>query len=286
MISVQMVALSMASAALADTTATSTTTASEVTGGLKQKIGLSYYGWFKGPAVNNITSSNPNLEGEQEKDTLLLDSIVSARYKVTDTFTVGPDIRFYLRPTREQDALLKDPWFTFKQAKIIDSNGWNLAIDARIYAPVSSGSQTVGMLTGIRTTQTLSYEIPNTRLTLGTYSYVRANFYAPNDANQDPIANNRPDAWYFYVAPNATYQLLPTLQATLWWDFVQAHNIYRSNGIINNDHEGQLNDQDIQPGINWDITPNVSFNPFLNIWPSNPTLSSTSLQFILTAKLL
>ena len=41
---------------------------------------------------------------------------------------------------------------------------------------------------------------------------------------------------------------------------------------------------DIEPGINWDITPNISVNPYLNIYPNSLTMNATSINMILTAK--
>ncbi len=290
----QLVALAFAGAALADnTTATSTANSSEVTGGLKEKIALSYWGQFKGPAVNNMSSVSPTVDGEQNPDhRFLIDSTVSGRYKLSPNLVLGPDFRFKIKASREQDAALSDPWFTVQANKVVNRSGLNLDVNLRTYAPLTDASQQNNMVTAFRTNQILSYEVPGTRLTVGTYSYLRYDFFSSANAHNmdntlspEGTLSARPDELFIYVAPNATYQLSSKVQATLWWDFVQAHKKYGAGGLISND-SAESNDQDIQPGINWDITPNVSFNPYLNIYPSNPTLSATSIQAILSAKLL
>jgi len=44
-------------------------------------------------------------------------------------------------------------------------------------------------------------------------------------------------------------------------------------------------DMDIEPGVNWDITPYLSFNPFLNIYPGTPTINASSLQAVIAGKI-
>jgi hypothetical protein len=41
---------------------------------------------------------------------------------------------------------------------------------------------------------------------------------------------------------------------------------------------------DLEPGINWDVNRYLSVNPILNIYPSNLTLASTSIQAVLIGK--
>jgi hypothetical protein len=44
-------------------------------------------------------------------------------------------------------------------------------------------------------------------------------------------------------------------------------------------------EMDIEPGVNWDVTPFLSLNPFLNIYPGKMTMSATSLQMVLAGKI-
>ena len=44
---------------------------------------------------------------------------------------------------------------------------------------------------------------------------------------------------------------------------------------------------DLQPGLSWDITPNLNFNPFLDLKTGgNVNLDSTSMVFTLSWKLI
>jgi hypothetical protein len=120
----------------------------------------------------------------------------------------------------------------------------------------------------------LLYDVPKTKLTLGLYSYVTAYIPGPNVAETHRTLK-------LIMAPNANYQITKSFAATVWVDAIQ---------VIRKNHTGFFSgmnnpDMDIEPGVNWDINQYLSFNPFLNIYPSHPTLNATSFQAVLAGKL-
>jgi hypothetical protein len=43
---------------------------------------------------------------------------------------------------------------------------------------------------------------------------------------------------------------------------------------------------DVEPGFNWDITPRISINPYVNIVPGSASWATSSLNFNLSVKYL
>jgi hypothetical protein len=120
-----------------------------------------------------------------------------------------------------------------------------------------------------------SYDVPKTRLNLSVYSYLAA--YLPSAGTPATARTYR-----VVVAPYGSYSFTDNFQATVWVDLLDARRHGQSHffgGLGDN-----LQDIDIEPGFNWDINKYVSVNPFLNIYPKNPTLASTSFQLAVSAR--
>ncbi len=250
---------------------------------LLEKGALNYWGYYTGASINNLGNGyQPNVDGSNGSPQSI-ESIITAGYKFTPTLMVGVTPHFNFLP-----ALGPDSWGS-GHIQMLDPS---VFIQQTNFAVVR-GVKFTGILFGTPAmaardklkrdgnafafTPTLinSYTVPSTQLTLGLFSFLR--FYIPGSDTPDTTNTYR-----IVVCPNATYQLSKTVTATLWVDLVSA---YRRGGTH---YFGglDLGPTDIQPGINWAITPNVSINPQLNIYPSNMTIASTSFQAILTAKAL
>jgi hypothetical protein len=130
-----------------------------------------------------------------------------------------------------------------------------------------------GLATAITAVFNARHEALMSNLTVGVYSYVRA--YIPTSDTHANAPSNT-----VVAAPYGNFQVNDRLAVTLWVDLLSVTRNY-GTGFFSGLKTGVV---DIEPGISWDITKNITINPFLNIYPSNPTLASTSIQASIIAK--
>jgi hypothetical protein len=252
--------------------AVSTTSVTAKAPKLIDKVVASYWGAYAGPSVTNPTRVTTDVDagGLMTNDSFQnLDSTLTAGWRINPTTSLTGNYRFIYVPMTDngQDFITKDPWVALKRNKLINVGNFNLDADLRAYVPVQNSGK---MNTAIRSTQTATYAIPNSRLTLGTYTILRANFLKEAEK---PLPNAQA-----YLSGFGNYQLTPTLAATLWSDIVQLDYSF------NKDLQNKL--VLVSLGMNWDITPKVSVNPSFNFFPGNATLERTTVGMILSASIL
>jgi hypothetical protein len=260
-----------AATAMADT---STTSVSTTAPRLIDKLILSYWAAYYGPSITSPSAkTNDSDNNGHLTDVQNLDSTLTMGYKVTDKLNLTANYRFIVHPMLTDDVsgvkdhyTTKDPWMSLVAPKLINRGPFNLWADIRAYVPVqTSGS----MNTALRSTQIATIDIPKTRLSLGTYSYVRAN--SIKEASTLPNMS-------FDFSPFASYQMTPALAATLWTDIVQID--YTVNQPVIN------KPVDLSLGVGWDVTSKINLNPQITFFPGYATLEETTLGLIISAKVL
>jgi hypothetical protein len=262
-------------------TTSTTTTKKPVLERLSEIGTLNYFGVYRGASLSNLGNTmQPAVSGSPSNSPQSIESTLTAGYKVNPDLVVGAMGHFYYYPVGNpvgtgQDLQMLDPILTVNQSNIVNAHGFKLAGRYSAHLPLTKVDtlQTNNLATALTTTWISSYEVPNTTLTVGLFGYLRG--YVPTE-NAGPSVLT----YKVYLAPNANYQLSKTVALTLWVDLLQITR-NRGTGFIS----GMTNDVvDIEPGINWDLTKNVSLNPVINIYPTHPTLASTSLQAFIIAR--
>jgi hypothetical protein len=254
---------------------TSTTTVKAAAPRLVDKITASYWGAYAGPTIANPSRTSMNFDDATPTDIQSVDSTLTAGYKLSEDVAILGNYRFIYVPAAEikadgsgggQDYINKDPWLSLRHSKLIHRGNLNMSADLRMYIPVQNAGK---LNTGLRSTQTTTYDIPSTRLTLGTYTFERINSkHAGTSVNDMEL----------YAAVFANYQLTNKLALTGWSDLAQ-FDIKFDKDLVNKP-------VDVALGVNWDITPNVSVNPSLTVFPQHVSLQTTMLGAILSAKFL
>jgi len=249
---------------------------------LSERAALSYFGVYRGGALSDLGSAvNPTATGSPDLTSPQgVESLITTGYKINKNLMLGAITHFtyypFLNPIGSDTRFqMLDPILMLSQSDIINRNGFKLSARLHVFLPLSKDDILLQqhLATAISPTLIINYDVPHSSLSLGIYGYVRG--YIPNgDANADA------NSYKLYAAPNASYQISRTLAATLWVDLVQAVRT-QNTGFISGMQNGPV---DIEPGINWDITKNISINPVINIYPGNPTLAATSLQAFIVAK--
>ena len=217
-------------------------------------IGVTYFGIFSGPSVGTPNRFQPDSQGALDPTSpQQLESFLTTGYKWDNgNKLVGAVADFIYTPFNGQDLMMKDPAFKIGDKKLWTLGGVTDNADLRIFAPTSAAAVKGKEITAFQTLHIVSYDVPHSRLSLGTYFVAKLSLYQDGGSGK---------AFQLYLGPNASYQLSKTVQATLLYE-VNAKHMYGSNvGFWDMSRDGT----DLEPGINWDITPNFSINPFLNI---------------------
>jgi len=249
---------------------------------VSKSLVLTYFGLYKGSALNDLTNSQqPTALGVVDPSSpQSVENLLTVGYKIKSDWVVGAIGHFLYFPVGNpagtgQDIKMLDPMLLIQKNNLINSGGFKLNGKVTFYLPLTTGDtlQRNKMATAISPTLMASYDVPNTQLTLAAFGFVRG--YIPTGE-----AGNGALTYRLYFAPNLSYQISKTVAATLWVDLLSAARFQGTSFLT-----GMATDTvDVQPGISWDITKSININPVLNIYPSNPTLASTSVQAYISAR--
>ncbi len=247
---------------------------------LNDNLALNYYGIYRGSSLTNVGGAlQPLPTGELDSTSpQSFENFLTVGYKINKDLMVGVLGHFNYFPaslnTEISGIQMLDPRFVVQQNNIINNGGFNLRFRCFFQVPMSRYDSLIANQVAMSVTPTINanYEVPNTRLTVGIYSYLRG--FIPNAGAPNP------PTYTVIVAPNLNYQISRTVAATVWVDLVQATR-RSGTGFFSGLENLPV---DIEPGISWDVTSFLTINPVLNIYPGNPTLASTSLQAFIMAK--
>jgi hypothetical protein len=229
---------------------------------------LSYFGIFYGPSLGAASSLQPTVSGEPDPERpILLKNFLTAGYRLSEDVVASATLHWLHRPVHGQDLSFRDPYLRVAHQGLINSGGLVWYADARAHLAVSAFSRESDLLAGFQTFQILTYQVGTSRLSLGAYGSARYNVYGPQGSGND---------LELYLGPNLAYQLTPTLSFSVLYEMGMSHAFGEPPGRMFNDGT------DLQPGINWDVTPTLMINPYLNIYTGDKvTLDSTSLGMTL-----
>lgn len=268
----------------ADTDTQNVTTATQIprATNIIDKIALNYAGVFRGgPLMDLRNSCQPKIDGTLDRSNpLSIESQVTSGYRLNQEWMFGSIAHLLYFPAGNpvgtgQNVSFLDPALTLSKANLINKNGFKLNGSLLTQFPFSQSDylKPNHIATALSSVVTLNYSPPSSKLSFGIYGYLRGYVHTQSSPRNCRV-------YKIYFAPNVNYQLTDKVALTLWVDLIQAHTITGA-GLIS----GLQNEVvDIEPGININITKDISFNPILNIYPSHPTSSSTSLQANISAK--
>jgi hypothetical protein len=261
---------------------------------LKKVLEVTYFGDYRGGSAGQYgTGVQPTVGGNPDDTSPQgIENFITTGYKFAPNWMVGVTTHFFYNtqdsvgpalPSGNNQNInsgmeMLNPMFVLTKTKLID-NG-NFKLKGYLYAQVPLSQYDYisvpgrDMATAIQPTANMTYDIPGTRWTLGTYSYITG--YIPTSSTPSGLRTYK-----FYAAPYVNYQMTATVAATLWVDLLQ---ITRAQGTPFIDGMSNYT-ADVEPGINWDVIPGaLSLNPMLNIYPGHATLASTSFQMVVVGK--
>ena len=216
------------------------------------------------------SSYQPDQNGNPDPNRpLLYKNFLGVGYRLSNEIAITPTAYWQWIPVRGGQYAIQDPYIKISHNALISKGGFNLYGDVRYHIPVSDYSRSVNSKGGLQTVEVATYTPESSRWTFGMFSSVQANFYG----KQGEYAAND---FELYAGPNLSYQMTPTLAAVLLYEYNLNHAYGDPNGSLKDDG------YDIQPGLNWDVTPTILFNPYVNIYPTSASLKSSSLGFLIS----
>jgi hypothetical protein len=241
---------------------------------LRDHFTADYLGLFTGGSLSNPGGSySPGTDGKPNPATpQQVENYVSASYKISDTLKVGPRAHFYYSPVQAKNITMFDPLLQITSTDLYSRGNFKLSGYARAYIPVTAESTDAGRQIQLRFLLNPNYDIPHTRFTTGFYAYAQpASFSRFSEKNTTFTA---------YLAPYLNYQLTRTVSITSLYEMA-AVRAQRQGDLTSFNNGGT----DFEPGVNWDVSPNISINPYLNIYTGNQiSMDSTSINMLIVGK--
>jgi hypothetical protein len=227
-----------------------------------------YFGIFYGPSVSDPSSFQPASDGTPDSSRpLLYKNFLGLGYRITNDISITPTAYWQWIPVRGGQYAIQDPYIKVAHNSLISSGGFNLYTDLRYHVPVSDYSRAANSMGGLQTVQVATYIPEGSRFTYGLFGSARVNFYGSGGYGNDTE---------IYAGPNVSYQMTPKLAGMLLFEYNLNHTYGDPNNTLRDDG------YDFQPGLNWDVTSTILFNPYVNIYPADASLKSTSLGFLIS----
>lgn len=237
----------------------------------RDRMVLSYFAYLNGPSIAGTATDTVDYDGQADGK-VNLDGYVTGGYRFVNkqalTLT-APVNHAYSKGTTIGDLYLR-----YSGIKFIDAGALTGTGGVRYYAPTTSDSRGKGLLGSLRPEMSISYEVPNTRLTLSNFAFLRV--YAYDNAEREGTD------YRIYIAPNAEYKLMDNLSATAWVDLFDLKHTRGDGRALKFSNSNVTS----QVGVNWDVIKDVSLNPYINVFPGNLTANTSSLGMIISAKVL
>lgn len=243
---------------------TESATRSAEDGSVWNRFGLNYTNILFGPSIGDASSFQPNSNGDRDLDNpVYMRNFLSLSYGVTENIAVTGTAYWFYQPVHGQQFLMQDPFMRVSHSSVFGTEwGLNLYSDARVHFGVTDASRNIDLISGLQNFNYLSWNVARTPVTLALRTSLRYNIFGSQGAGADAEV---------YLAPEAIYQVLPTLALTLLYEMGASHQFGDDLDFFTNDGT------DLQPGVSWDVTPNINVNPYLNIHTGGKvTLASTS----------
>jgi hypothetical protein len=245
---------------------------------MRNNMTVSYTNWFYGSSANDpLNGSMPGKDGKESEEYTPINMVNRATlgFKTSATTVLSANYESTFQATGKREYVNVDPFLRFQKSKLMEQGRFSLDADLRFYAPVEKKGIAQGRLATVRSTQYFKYSPPASRASfvLTTYVKGRAHRSGRKEKAQDLEV---------YAGPEVDYQITPNLKAMVLYEMAAQHmrKDDTTAGLINKG-------TDLEPGIVWDISKNVSLNPYLNITTGERiNMGTTTVNAVLSVALI
>jgi len=229
-------------------------TAQAATARWTDNLGVAFSSVWSGPNLDNLA----DFSGASSLNILGLSYRFQNNWSMGVTGTMG----YNPNSTSNQTALF-DPFLSMSRGRIINQNGYTLGASLRTYFPASDGSQAAHKITRLRLIISQTYNVPDTRWSLGLTAFAQGHFYtAERAANATRLD--------YLMEPTVSYQILPNLSAALTYDMT-AGNSY-NHLLVDFENASTL----LMPSLSWDAARWLTLEPSLGIATGGPINAKTT----------
>ncbi len=244
---------------------------------------LNYFGIYAGGPLSSPTSkgtvSTSTLDYDEYSPQYLFNQ-VRYDYYLSEDVIVGAVLNFQLTPSDHQTFMFLDSGLRIGHNRIFQIGNLKLLGDFRVMAPLKPSYRALDEKLDLQSLQVLVYDVPKTKLTIGILGFHYFQVYgsgAPIGDSHDPQA---PRDLNLYFAPNLNYQFTQSFAGTLHYEIYPYHTAGASWDTFGTDPS------DFAVGVNWNITPDISINPQIVLYPSRLNFDTMSSRVQLSAKIL
>ncbi|MBK9294511.1 MAG: hypothetical protein IPM57_08710 [Oligoflexia bacterium] len=215
------------------------------------KLSVKYSNTFFGPSLTSpFSGTHFDSEEEGGKAPLELENSLQAGYKLNQDAILGVVTKWVWHPvpSENQPFMLLDPYLRLSHAKLLTKGNFNVAADLRVSAPVSEKSIAHGLITSVASEQETTYEIPESRFTIGLTTFVQVNFH-------NEVDHQEGDSLELHLSPKLEYKVSNSLALNMVYELTRTQPRFADVAVAQ--PEGSI----LEVGAVWDITNTLKFNP-------------------------
>jgi len=230
----------------------------------------SYAGVYIGSSlINPLDSHQPDAATDASigKAGVFVDHGVVLGYRLTDRFSLRA--AGGARQTAGVGFTVADPSLRANMARIATIGPATINAELRYIIPATKPNAYAGHYGTVQLRQAVA--IPFGKSRFSATLYLRETTAILSDYKGQATLS-------LYGGPQLEYQIAPTVQL---WGILESSAAH----VAGSGFSGQFDD--FEPGLSWDITPTVSFSPFLDIkMATAPSINTTSVNAMLVWSLL
>lgn len=229
-------------------------TASESPRSWTQNISMDYWADFRGGPVSNPESPyTTDASGKYSEDNLInMFNEITTNYRFTENTGVALYVPFVFVPVMGKGFEMADAGIKVFNRGTISSGGFRLNTSGFIQAPTSEGSRNRNMILSAKFTPSFSFSPTGSRFTFGALTEAKS--YLGVSTGKD---------FKFWALPYVNYRISPQFSLNLMYEMETLHMVGDDTFKLGN------SSTDLQPGVIWNITPSVSFQPYLRFFTGN-----------------
>lgn len=234
---------------------------------------LSYFAVFYGPGIQDPGPYQPKVGGGSDRNRpVQLRNFLNLGYQLSQPVAVSGTAVWAYQPGLSDKFVIQDPFVRVSHNSLVNSENFNWYGDFRVHFGISDLSRKSDLLTSFQTFHALTWVPGSGTFAASLYGSARYNLFGKQGDGSDVE---------LYLAPYLQYDVSQKVALTLMYEIGASHIYGTKNGKLVSDGA------DFEPGVLWQITPNLAVNPYLNLYPDDGfALDTASFGMTLGWKLL
>ncbi len=204
---------------------------------------LRYLGVFFGPSLSEWSAFQSD-----GVTPVTLRNFLTWNLRLDDGWRLGVTGSWSWRPVLGQALALRDPFIKLAKPNLLRIGPVSLYSDLRVHLPVTLPSRNRDLWWALQSFSSLDWT--TSWGNMGLYASARHNQYG---------ALGEGDEWEFYLAPNFELRLSPRFAIGTLFEWGGGVPFRRDTAILFSDGLS------LQPGLSWDISPDLNLSPFLRL---------------------